>query len=323
MADDKVHPAQSYCTTAPFHLAEISIMVHVITGAAGGMGSEIAAVLGQRGSVLLADVDEGALEETAAELSDAGVSNVEYRVVDITDRSAVDELARAATAYDSLDSLVHTAGLSPTMADAGRITDVNLVGTARLLDAFHELAGPRTVAVCFASMSGYNVPREGPYTDILRDPIGPETVERMERLTGGNPGAAYALSKLGVQLLVEDRADDWGRKNARIVSLSPGIIDTEMGRQEAEQQKEMATMLENTPLGRQGEPEEIAAVVDFLVSDAASYVTGTDVRVDGGTTANTKEQYGPSLTAKLGLSAMYYLNVKFRPTVQRIRDSID
>jgi NAD(P)-dependent dehydrogenase (short-subunit alcohol dehydrogenase family) len=76
----------------------------------------------------------------------------------------------------------------------------------------------------------------------------------------------------------------WGARGARIVSLSPGIVDTGMGRREYAAQPLMKTMVERTPLGRMGEADEIAAVAAFLVSDAASFITGTDLLVDGGST---------------------------------------
>jgi len=69
------------------------------------------------------------------------------------------------------------------------------------------------------------------------------------------------------------------------VSVSPGTINTPMGRQEAAQQEQMKVLLDYTPLQREGEAMEIATVVDFLISDNASYITGTDIRVDGGTVA--------------------------------------
>lgn len=262
--------------------------VHVITGGAGGMGSAVAKLLGDTGTVLLADLEEGPLQETKSALESAGVPDVATQTVDVTDASQVLGLAEKASSLGTLRSLVHTAGLSPTMADSKRITEVNLVGTGIVLEEFFDLAGPETVAVCFSSMSGYAVPREGPHAEALREPLVADVVERVEEFSDGDPGAAYALSKFGVQLLVEDKAVEWGEKGARIVSLSPGIIDTPMGRQEAEEQDEMAVMIEHSALQRQGEPREIATVVEFLVSDAASYLTGTDILVDGGTTAGTR-----------------------------------
>ena len=97
-----------------------------------------------------------------------------------------------------------------------------------------------------------------------------------------DPGFAYALAKLGVQRTVGRAAVRWGATGARICSVSPGLTDTPMGRQELGQQPIMRSMLERTPLGRLGTPDEIAAVAAFLVSDAASFVTGIDVLVDGG-----------------------------------------
>lgn len=260
--------------------------VHVITGGSGGMGKAIASLVGKNGTVLLADVNEERLAQTKEELTTKGITDVHYQTVDITDSANVKALAEKAASLGTLKSIIHTAGLSPTMADSKRITEVNLVGTGIVLDEFIKLAVPGTVAVCISSMSGHFTPKEGPYTDILKNPLTENVVEKMEQFAQGNSGAAYGLSKLGVILIVEEQAWAWGQKGARIVSVSPGTINTPMGRQEASQQAEMKVLLDHTPLQREGEPSEIATAVEFLISDAASYITGTDLRVDGGTTAN-------------------------------------
>lgn len=260
--------------------------VYVITGGSGGMGKAIAELVGTQGTVLLADISEERLAQTKDELAGKGISDVHYQTVDITDAANVQALADKAASLGTLKSIIHTAGLSPTMSDSKRILDVNLVGTGIVLDTFLKLAVPGTVAVCIASMSGHFMPKEGPYTSLLKTPLAPNVVEAIDQMAQGNAGAAYGLSKLGVLLIVEDQAWAWGQKGARIVSISPGTINTPMGRQEASQQKEMKVMLDNTPLQREGEASEIATAVQFVVSDAASYITGTDIRVDGGTTAN-------------------------------------
>jgi len=86
--------------------------------------------------------------------------------------------------------------------------------------------------------------------------------------------------------MVKDLAWVWGDKGARISSISPGTINTAMGRAEKEESDMMAVLFAHAPLQREGEAEEIASVVDFLTSDVASYVTGLDILVDGGTIAN-------------------------------------
>ena len=260
--------------------------VYVITGGTGGMGKAIAELVGKKGIVLLADVNEGRLAQVKEELLSKGIADVHYQTVDITDAANVKALADTAASLGTLKAIINTAGLSPTMGDSKRITEVNLVGTGIILDEFLKIAGPGTVAVCISSMSGHMAPKEGPYSDALRNPLAPDTVEVMEKFSQGNSGAAYSLSKVGVQLIVEDQAWEWGQKGARIVSLSPGTINTPMGRQEASQQAQMKMMLDHTPLQREGDPMEIATVVEFLVSEGASYITGTDIRVDGGTVAN-------------------------------------
>ena len=92
--------------------------------------------------------------------------------------------------------------------------------------------------------------------------------------------------------LVERRARAWGAAGARLVSLSPGVIDTPMGRLEDANETAMAEMVARSAQAREGRPEEVAAVADFLVSDAASFITGTDVLVDGGVVAGRRSPAG-------------------------------
>lgn len=266
--------------------------VYVITGGSGGMGKATAELVGNKGTLLLADVSEERLILTKEELAAKGITDVHYQTVDITSKENVALLAKKASQLGTLKGLVHTAGLSPTMADSKRITEVNLVGTGIILDAFLPLATLGTSVVCISSMSGHMAPRQGPYTETLKNPLADNVIETMEQFSQGDSGASYSLSKLGVLLIVEDQAWAWGQKGARITSISPGTINTPMGRQEASQQEQMKMMLEITPLRREGEASEIATAVEFLLSDAASYITGIDLRVDGGTIANLNRVQG-------------------------------
>jgi NAD(P)-dependent dehydrogenase (short-subunit alcohol dehydrogenase family) len=177
------------------------------------------------------------------------------------------------------------------MADARRILDVNLVATARLLETLLPHAREGAAAVCLASQAGHFVGRGmSPKTRAaIDDPLAPDFVAKLEAAAGPvatGASGAYGLSKWGVQRLVVAQAPAWGRAGARLVSISPGIVDTGMGQSElAANRDAMKTIMEKTPAGgRMGRPEELAAVIAFLCSDAASYVTGVDWLVDGGST---------------------------------------
>lgn len=181
-------------------------------------------------------------------------------------------------------ALAHAAGISPTMGDARRILHVDLVGTQLLLDAFEELVSPGSAAVCFSSSAAYQL---GPYITaeqeaLLIDPLVPDFVNQAASAVDDDRGFAYGLAKVGVIRAAGRAAVAWGRRGGRVNSVSPGLIDTPMGRQELKQQPVMQGMRAATPLGRLGEPSEVAAAVAFLLSDAASYVSGIDVLVDGG-----------------------------------------
>jgi NAD(P)-dependent dehydrogenase (short-subunit alcohol dehydrogenase family) len=144
--------------------------------------------------------------------------------------------------------------------------------------------------VCFASMAPVlAISSADPAVDAaLDDPLGDSFLERIREALGPaveDTGVAYAWAKRGVRRFVQTEAVRLGPSGARINSISPGIIDTPQGRQEAETHAVMAELVKMTPAGREGRAEEVAAVAAFLLSDEASFVNGTDVLADGGVCA--------------------------------------
>jgi NAD(P)-dependent dehydrogenase (short-subunit alcohol dehydrogenase family) len=254
--------------------------VDVVIGAGSGMGAAVAARIRGGRRLVLADRDATAAEKVAAELG----SDVEVVACDVTDQAACDALAAR---VPRLGSLVVTAGVSPTMAPAERIYQVNLVGSARVVHAFADAVGPGTAAVLFASSAGHLISPPPDVAAVLDDPLAPDLLDRLRDrgVDVSEPGLAYGYSKAGVMRLARRTAAPWWARGARITSVSPGIIDTPMGRQELEHQPLMRPMVDL--VGRTGGADEVAALVEFLLSDAASFITGTDVLIDGGVVAAT------------------------------------
>ncbi len=252
------------------------------------MGAAIARALIVFGPLILADLDTDRLEPVRRDLADAGAS-VEIAVCDVTKDADVVALGERVGALGGLRALAHTAGLSPQMADGRTVLDVDLVGTARVLDALAPHAGPGTAAVCVGSIAGYAdlAPELDP---LLDDPLAGGFLDEVAaRLTVPFDGTiGYVLAKRGVMRACERLSGPWGRQGARIVSIAPGLIDTEMGRLEMTDSEIVTALIKATPIKRPGHTplpgsvRDIAALVAFLCSDTASFISGCDIRIDGG-----------------------------------------
>lgn len=262
--------------------------VGVVTGAGRGMGLACARRMVETvDTLVVVDRDVASLQGVSDELG--AQAEIVPLAVDVADRAAVAQLGLVAE-HGELRAVAHAAGVSPTMATWQTILEVDLIGTALVIDALSPFVTEGTAAVCFASMAAHLMAAnaDAAVDAVLDDPLDEGFLDALARAVGPgieDSGLAYAWAKRGVQRLVRRTAVPWGRRGARICSISPGMIDTPQGRQEAEAQPAMAVMLEHTPLGRFGTAEELAAVVAFVVSDAASFMTGTDLLVDGGVCA--------------------------------------
>jgi NAD(P)-dependent dehydrogenase (short-subunit alcohol dehydrogenase family) len=259
------------------------------------MGSACArALAGSSDCLVLTDLDATRLAATAAPLAADGAAVVTV-VGDLAEPEVIDELVRAGAGHGRF-ALVHTAGLSPSMAGWQEVLRVDLVGVVRLLRAFTPLVTPGSVAVCLASVSAHMGDFPAEVDAVLDDPLAVDFVERFRAAAGGepDPGSTYRLAKWGVIRACRRTAVAWGGSGGRVVSLSPGLIDTGMGRLELAENPIKAHLVELTPLrsSRQdtdpvlpGHPDDIADGVAFLCSERAAFVTGCDLQVDGGLAA--------------------------------------
>lgn len=267
----------------------IAQQVVVVIGS-GGMGAAIARRQGSGAVLVLADIDEAQLSARAESLRGDGFTVVEAPV-DVSSRESVAALARTAASLGPVTQLAHTAGLSPTMAPVAPILRVDLLGVALVLDEFATVIAPGGAGVVIASMGGTltgaalspeleRALATTPTDDLLDLPaLHPDTLT--------DPVAAYGLSKRANQIRVRAASSTWGRAGARINSLSPGVIATAMGRQELEGDSGdlMRGLVEASGTGRLGTVEDIAHAAAFLLDPRSSFITGTDLLVDGGAVA--------------------------------------
>ncbi|WP_082147533.1 SDR family oxidoreductase [Mycobacterium nebraskense] len=268
--------------------------VSVITGGAGGMGLATAKIVGRDHTVVLCDVRQDRLTAAAATLQELGMTATAVNC-DVTDRRAVTDLLDTANKLGTLASVIHTAGVSPSMGPADYVMRTNALGTLNVNEAFFAAAGEGAVIVNVASMAAHLLPAE--MVPVEQFPLALQDADAfMEAMMAtcnilpeeAQSGLAYAVSKSFVKWYSQSQAERFNARGLRIVSVSPGSIDTEMGR--LEEQAGAGAMVTNAAVPRWGKPEEMAELLAFCASDRAGYLTGTDILNDGGVIASMTER---------------------------------
>jgi 3-oxoacyl-[acyl-carrier protein] reductase len=237
--------------------------VAIVTGASRGIGRAIAAALGRGGATVVgtATTDKGA-DAIREHLESAGISGRGMRL-DVTDVDSVDTVVKTVTAEIGVPTiLVNNAGITRDnllmrMKDDEwqSILDTNLTSVFRMSRA------------CLRGMMKAKFGRIVNIASVVG--------------ASGNPGQTnYAAAKAGIFGFTKSLAREVGSRGITVNSVAPGFIDTDMTRALPDEQKQ--ALLANIPLARLGQAEEIAAVVGFLASESAGYVTGETIHVNGG-----------------------------------------
>ena len=263
--------------------------VIVLIGA-GSIGQAIVRRVSAGKHVLLADIKPENADAAAKILFDAGF-NVSTATVDVCSRASVNTLVETATKLGQVLGVIHAAGVSPSQASPETILKVDLFGTALILEEFGNVIARGGSGVVIASQSGHRLPpltveqnvllATTPVNDLLGLPmLQPDQIKDSLH--------AYQISKRGNSLRVMAEAVRWGKRGARVNTISPGIIITPLARDELTGPRGPGyrRMIELCPAGRAGTPDEVGTVGALLMGAEGAFITGSDFLIDGGVTAS-------------------------------------
>jgi NAD(P)-dependent dehydrogenase (short-subunit alcohol dehydrogenase family) len=263
--------------------------VIVVIGA-GQIGQAIARRVGVARHVMLADRSEANANAAAAVMNNAGYE-VSVATVDVSSRETVEELVAKATGIGEVVGLIHAAGVSPSQASPETVLRVDLYGTAIVLEEFGSVMARGGSGVVISSQSGHRLPALSveqnkalattPTEELLALPF-----LHLDQVKDSLH--AYQLSKRGNSLRVMAEAVRWGRRGARINTISPGIIMTPLAKDELTGPRGAGyrRMIEGSVAKRAGTPDEVAAVGALLMGPDGGFITGSDFLMDGGVTAS-------------------------------------
>ena len=262
--------------------------VTVVIGA-GSIGQAIARRVSAGKHVLLADLRQDTADAAANVLSDAGFE-VTTNIVDVSSRESFQALVTKATAIGDITGVIHAAGVSPSQAPPEVILKVDLYGTALVLELFGDVIAKGGSAVVIASQSGHRLPA---LTDEQNKALALTPVEELLALAMlqpdvvSDPLSAYQISKRGNSLRVAAQAVRWGKRGARVNTISPGIIFTPLARDELSgpRGEGYRRMIDSCAAKRGGTPDEVGAVAALLMGPEGTFITGSDFLMDGGVTA--------------------------------------
>jgi len=268
--------------------------VVILTGA-GQIGMAIARRMGYGKKIVIGDKKRENSQAIAKIINDAGF-NVVALEMDISSRDSIKNLIAEAEKYGEISMLINAAGVSPSQASIKSILEVDLYGTAVLLEEVGKVIKVGGVGVTISSQSGHRMPALGAEVDEQLAVTPTEELLKLNILQPENIKDtlhAYQLAKRCNIKRVMAEAVKWGERSARINSISPGIIVTPLAIDEfnGTRGEFYKNMFAKSPVARPGTADEVANVAELLLSDKGAFITGADFLIDGGATASYF--YGP------------------------------
>lgn len=262
--------------------------VIVLTGA-GQLGMAIVRRIGFGKKIFIADWKFENANAISITLMEAGF-DVTPLAIDISSKQSVLTLIQTAQQEGEITMFINAAGVSPSQATIEQILQVDLYGTALLLEEFGKVIKSGGSAITISSQSGHRLAALTPQEDKLLATTSSDQLLDLEILKLDaikDTLHAYQMAKYCNAKRVMFEAVNWGKKNARINSISPGIIITPLALDELNGPRSefYKKMLDNSPVGRAGTSDEVAALAEFILSESGSYITGSDFLIDGGATA--------------------------------------
>jgi NAD(P)-dependent dehydrogenase (short-subunit alcohol dehydrogenase family) len=262
----------------------------VVVIGAGSIGIAIARRVSAGKHVLLADLRKETADDAARMMTDAGFA-VSTASVDISRRESIEALAAMATGLGEVTGVIHAAGVSPSQGPPAAILHVDLYGTAVILETFGAVIAKGGAAVVIASQSGHRLPALTAAQDALLATTPADELLALPMLQPDQVSDslhAYQLSKRANALRVKAEAVRWGKRGARVNTISPGIILTPLANDELSgpRGEGYRRMIDLSPAGRAGTPDEVGTVAALLMGADGSFITRSDVLMDGGVTAS-------------------------------------
>ena len=268
--------------------------VMILTGA-GQIGMAIARRMGYGKTILVADKNPANAEAIAKTMNEAGYDVIAAEV-DLASRKSILALIDQAQDLGDITMLVNAAGVSPSQAPVETILNVDLYGTAVLMEEVGKVIAPGGVGVTISSQSGWRMPALTAEEDALLATTPTEELLSLEILQPENIRDtlhAYQLAKRCNEKRVMAEAVKWCERGARINVIAPGIIVTPLAIDEFNGPRGdfYKNMFAKCPASRPGTADEVANVAELLMSDKGAFITGSTFLIDGGATSSYF--YGP------------------------------